>query len=190
MLRKHSAWFKDALNSAFKANGDQEILRDKPKVNLGDEDPAIFSRFKDWIYTQRLCTEAETPKELLWSTIFDIYTFAERRGIPKLQNACINLIIRKVKNGGPFPSQDILNPLWKTTAKVSQLRLLLLELYAVKCNLKAALVRNGGFHHRFLHDLVIILYEMKEGDLEQDPDFWKRRHKYYVSTPENPVALD
>lgn len=51
-------------------------------------------------------------------------------------------------------------------------------------------VRNGGFHHRFLHDLVIILYEMKEGDLEQDPDFWKRRHKYYVTTPENPVALD
>ena len=98
--------------------------------------------------------------------------------------------MRKMTESKPFPSQDILNPLWKTTGKLSQLRLLLLELYAVKCDLKAALARNGGLHHRFLCDLVIILYEIKEGDLEQDPDFWKRRHKYYVSTPDNPVALD
>ena len=191
VLRQKSTWFKEILDIDSTANEDTDELCDKPKgINLTDEDPAVFSRFNQWIYMQKLCTEAETPKELPWSTIFDIYTFAERRGIPTLQNACINVIIRKVKNGGAFPGQDILNPLWKTTAKVSQLRLLLLELYAVKCNLKAALVRNGGFHHRFLHDLVMILYEMKEDHLEQEPDFWRRRHKYYVSTPENPVALD
>ncbi len=184
VLRKISAWFKNTLDAASTAN-------DQPKtVDMADEDPAIFKRFNEWVYTQKLCTETEILKELPWSTIFDIYTFAERRGIPKLQNACINVAIRKANNGGPFPSQDVLNPLWKTTGKVSQLRLLLLELFAAKCDLKAALVRNGGFHHRFLHDLVIILYEMKEGDLEEDPDFWKRRHKYYVNTPDNPVALD
>ena len=147
VLRQKSTWFKEILDIASTANEDTDELCDKPKgINLTDEDPAVFSRFNQWIYMQKLCTEAETPKELPWSTICDIYTFAERRGIPTLQNACINVIIRKVKNGGAFPGQDILNPLWKTTAKVSQLRLLLLELYAVKCNLKAALVRNGGFH--------------------------------------------
>ena len=191
VLRQKSTWFKNTLETASGAKGDKNDRCDQPRaIIIAEEDPAIFRRFNDWIYTQKLCTEAETPKDLSWTTIFDIYTFAERRGIPNLQNACINVIIRKVKNGGPFPTQEILNPLWKTTGKVSQLRLLLLELYAAKCDLKAALVRNGGFHHRFLHDLVIILYEMKEGDLEQDPDFWKRRHKYYVSTPDNPVALD
>ena len=191
MLRLNSAWFKNTLDTASAANGDKDDLCGQPKsINLTDEDPAIFSRFNQWVYTQKLCTEAETPKELLWSIIFDIYTFAERRGMPRLQNACINLVIRKVKTGGTFPNQEILNPLWKTTGKVSPLRLLLLELFAAKCDLKNSLVRNGGFHHRFLHDLVIILYEMKEGDLEQDPDFWKRRQKYYVTTPENPVALD
>ena len=191
VLRQNSAWFKNTLDTISAAKGHQNGRGNQLEaIIIAEEDPAIFRRFNDWIYTQKLCTEAETPKDLLWTTIFDIYTFAERRGIPKLQNACINVIIRKVKNGGPFPSQEILNPLWKTTGKVSQLRLLLLELYAVKCDLKSALVRNGGFHHRFLHDLVIILYEMKEGDLEQEPDFWKRRHKYYVSTPDNPVALD
>ena len=191
MLRLNSAWFKDTLDTASAAKGDKDDLCDQPKsINLTDEDPAIFSRFNQWVYTQKLCTEAETPKELLWSIIFDIYTFAERRGMPRLQNACINLVIRKVKTGGTFPNQEILNPLWKTTGKVSPLRLLLLELFAANCDLKNSLVRNGGFHHRFLHDLVIILYEMKEGDLERDPDFWKRRQKYYVTTPENPVALD
>ena len=174
VLRKLSAWFKDRLDTPSTGNEDQGELCDKPKgINLADEDPAIFRRFNEWVYTQKLSTEVETPKELPWSTIFDVYTFGERRGIPKLQNACINVIIRKANSDGQFPSQDILNPLWKTTAKVSQLRLLLLELYAVKCDLKTSLVRNGGFHHRFLHDLVIILYDMKEGDLEEEPDFWK-----------------
>lgn len=191
VLRQTSAWFKDALDTiSADINGQRELCETPKGITLADEDPVIFRRFKDWLYTQKLCNGTETSKELPWSAIFDIYTFAERRGIPKLQNACINVIIRKAKNGAPFPSQDMLNPLWKTTGKVSPLRLLLLELFAAKCDLKAALVRNGGFHHRFLHDLVIILYEMKEGELEEDPDFWKRRHKYYVSTPENPVALD
>ena len=190
VLRQISAWFKDTLDKA-PATDENGAPFDQPKaIEVADEDPAIFKRFNEWVYTKNLCTEGETTMELPWSTVFDVYTFAERRGIPKLQNACISVVIRKANTGAPFPTQDILNPLWKTTGKVSPLRLLLLELFAAKCDLKAALVRNGGFHHRFLHDLVIILYEMKEGDLEEDPDFWKRRHKYYVNTPENPVALD
>ena len=191
VLRQNSAWFKDALRKISAEIRCQRELSETPRgITLADEDPVIFRRFNEWVYTAKLCTATETPKDIPWNTIFDIYTFAERRGMPKLQNACINVIIRKAKIGAPFPGQDMLNPLWKTTGKVSPLRLLLLELFAAKCDLKAALVRNGGFHHRFLHDLVIILYEMKEGDLEEEPDFWKRRHKYYVSTPENPVALD
>lgn len=63
---------------------------------------------------------------------------------------------------------------WKTTDKVSPLRVLLLELFAAKYDLKAALVRFGGVYYRFLYILVIILYEMKEGELEEKPDFWKR----------------
>ena len=191
VLRHISTWFKDKLSTISTTIEGQKKLCDQPKnIHLPDEDPVIFRRFNEWVYTQKLCNGTETPKEMLWSVIFDIYTFAERRGIPKLQNACVNIVIRKAKIGIPFPTQEILNPLWKTTGKVSPLRLLLLELFAAKCDLKAALTRNGGFHHRFLHDLVIILYEMKEGDLEEEPDFWKMRHKYYVSTPENPVALD
>ena len=191
VLYQNSAWFKDALDTISANIGGEKELCDTPKaITLADEDPVIFRRFNEWVYTAKLCTATETPKEIPWNTIFNIYTFAERRGIPKLQNACINVIIRKAKNDAPFPSQEMLNPLWKTTGKVSPLRLLLLELFAAKCDLKAALARNGGYHHRFLHDLVIILYEMKEGDLEEEPDFWKRRHKYYVTTPESPVALD
>ena len=188
VLRQMSAWFKDTLDQTSTANYDQETLRNQPKaIDMADEDAAVFQHFNEWVYTQKLFPETESVP---WSTVFDVYTFAERRGVPKLQNACIDVVIRKADDGGLFPCQNILNPLWKTTGKVSQLRLLLLELYAAKCDLKTSLVRNGGYHHRFLHDLVIILYEMKEGDLEQDPDFWKRRRKYYVSTPENPVALD
>lgn len=103
VLRQKSTWFKDALEKASRAKGDKNDRCDQPRaINIAEEDPAIFRRFNDWIYTQKLCTEAETPKDLSWTTIFDIYTFAERRGIPNLQNACINVIIRKVKNDGPL----------------------------------------------------------------------------------------
>ena len=77
-----------------------------------------------------------------------------------------------------------MNSLWKTSGAVWPLRLLFLDLFAARCDLKAALGRNGGYHHRFLHDLVIMLYEIKQGQRERDFDCWKERKKYYVHAAE------
>ena len=74
---------------------------------------------------------------------------------------------------------------WKTIGRILPLRLLLLQLFTTEYDLKAALVHNGGVHYQFLHNLVIILYEMKKGELEVESDSWK-----YVSSSENPIVMD
>ena len=63
MLHPNSAWFKDALGKASMANGDQDDLYDQPKgINLADKDPAIFSRFNQWVYTQKVCSRRRRPR--------------------------------------------------------------------------------------------------------------------------------
>lgn len=160
-------------------------------VALVKEDLAIFDRFNEWLYTKKINTIDETPKDLSWTTIIDTYTFAVRRGIPRLQNSCIDVAIEKVQTGGLFPRQDVINPLWEVTGPVSPLRSLFLQIFAAKCNLKKALASNQGYCQRFLHDLVVILYEMKmEGKKENKGDFWKARRMWHVNFAENPIAID
>ncbi|KAK4690498.1 hypothetical protein P7C71_g6305, partial [Lecanoromycetidae sp. Uapishka_2] len=170
LLTKASSYFRNVLShdsvaeEDIKSEDSLEIMThdDGTKaVALSKEDATIFKRFKDWLYTGNVLIGDENPKELLWTALVDLYVFAVRRGIPRLQNSCIDTAIQKIEAGGLFPSQAIINPLWK------------------------------GFCQRFLHDLVIILYEMKRGGKTEDEiDFWKARHMWHVNMADNPVAID
>lgn len=200
LLVKASTFFKAALSTSFepennvKSEDSVEVMpyEDRPNaISLVKEDVAVFKRFKDWLYTDKIITRTETAKDLLWSIIIDIYVFAVRRGIPRLQNSCIDVAIQKVNEGGLFPTQAIINALWKTTGPVWPLRRLFLQLFAAKCSLKTALANNQGYCQRFLHDLVIILYEMKRDEKNgTEVDFWKARHMWHVNMAENPVDID
>ena len=101
---------------------------------------------------------------------------------------------KKRTNGGLFPSQEIIDPTWTTTnGNIYPLWLLLLHQFAAGRHLKAALAKNGSYHRKFLHDLVLTLYEDPHNGDEDDGKgiiSWKRRHRYYVHTADNPVALD
>lgn len=191
LLQKYSKFFRDALmgESTLEAHEDITILDDGQKIIwLKNEDLAVFKRFNDWLYTQKVVTADENFKDLSWTLLIDVYTFAEKRGIPGLQNDCINALIRKRQSGGQFPGQAIITPLWNHEGQVWPLRRLILQFFATQCNLKHVLTRNSAFPQRFLNDLVIVMYERKVED--EKVDFWEERVKYHVYKEENPITLD
>ena len=158
---------------------------------MKEEDPEIFRRFKNWLYSEKLISESETDKNLPWQVIIEVYSFAERRGIPRLQNKCVDTVIKKIEDGGLFPGQADVNTLWKRTTNSLRFRQLLLDLFATRCNLRSATTQNGCYHPQFLQGLVRVLYEMKETrTICIQEDFWQERQDYYVADNQNPVVID
>ena len=160
-------------------------------VVIKDEDPKDFRRLKDWLYSRRLISGSETYKALAWTELIAMYTFGDRKGIPRLQNSCVDAIIRKRNEGGLFPGQADVNTLWRSPGQISGLKWLLLDMFAAECNLKNALATNRGYHPGFLQGLVQTLYDMKERQTIYDQvDFWKKRKNYYVDDNDNPIVVD
>lgn len=157
-------------------------------IDVGAE---TFRRFVHWLYDHKMMMEGETVKDITWDIMIDLYLFATKRGISKLQNHCIDAAILKQKKGKILPNQHTMNKLWVGNTNVAQMRQLFLHLYARECDLEIAIAKNGGFHHRFLQGLVTTFYSMKkEGSTNKVVDFWVQRQKYYVYGDDNPVMLD
>lgn len=164
---------------------------DAHTIIMKDEDLETFRRFKNWLYSNQIITGSETYKDFTWSQIISVYAFAERRGIPRLQNHCIDTIIKKRREGGLFPGQVDVGNLWRLSGNVFRLRRLLLDMFSRQCNLTNAIANNGSYHAKFLQGLVQTLYQMKvEKSTDDGVDFWARRHQYYVEDAENPLMLD
>ena len=183
MLSPHNE--KDLKDVILEKDGDSIV------VNLMHEDPDIFARFTSWLYRSEFLSPDETKDDVSWAHLIGVYLFAVSKGIPQLQNACIDLTIRKTKDGGMFPDEDIVNSLYRVDVKAGLLRNLLVVLFATCCELKSTILHNRGYHHTFLNWLVIELYEMrKKKSGTKGQDVWRMRAKYYAPDPENPIAVD
>lgn len=160
-------------------------------IVIKDENPEVFRRFKDWLYSGKVISGSETYRALAWSELIALYTFGDRKGISQLQNSCVDAIIRKRKEGGLFPGQADINTLWRASGQLSRLRRLLLDMFTAECNLRNALATNRVYHPGFLQGLVQTLYDSKEKrTIYDEVDFWKRRRIYYVDDDENPIVVD
>lgn len=118
LLCSRSGYFKAALTGKFREAEDQV-------VTLDDEEPETFRMFNAWLYTDVLVEDSD-PLAISWSSMFNIYIFAEKRIIPLLQNAAIDAIIRASKKEN-FPSEEIRHA-WAMTGEKSSLRKLLVDL--------------------------------------------------------------
>lgn len=187
LLRRESSFFREQLSKSETA-GDGNAAE---TVVLKDEDPDIFRRFNTWLYSEKIISESETYKNLPWGVVIEVYSFAERIGIRRLQNNCVDAVIRKRRDGGLFRAQGDVNTLWKRPGNLFRLRRLLLDLFATGCNLTSAMANNGSYHPQFLQGLVQTMFEMKaQGRIYDQVDFWKKRRIYYVDDNENPILLD
>ena len=116
--------------------------------------------------------------------------FADKKGIPILQNTCVNTVMKKVEEGGLFPQHYEINSLWECSGRVFQMQRLLVDLFATKCDLGRATTANT-YHPKFLEELIRALYEMKiKQTLDMRLDFWAKRRSYYADNVDHPILLD
>jgi hypothetical protein len=88
LLCDSSTYFKAALNNGFAETKEQTI-------NLDDEDPAIFRTFALWLYEGELNKKTlphEKVSGKLVKHLFNLYVFADKRGIGNLANDTITML--------------------------------------------------------------------------------------------------
>ena len=52
---------------------------------------------EDKMNTAKIISESETYGNLPWQVVIDVYFFAERTGIPRLQSNCLDTVIKKTR---------------------------------------------------------------------------------------------
>ncbi|MCJ1279458.1 hypothetical protein MMC21_007282 [Puttea exsequens] len=115
LLRNASTIFDTVLNSAEKTEESEELFvaaESTTKTILADRIawyPATQHPLRT--YTDTLPSASELVKDVPWEMLFSTYIFAEKHGIPRLQNTIIDAVIQKVNAGALFPNQTVLNPL-------------------------------------------------------------------------------
>ena len=186
-MRRVSEFFRKELAPSEKT-GSGVVVQ---VIIIKDENPEIFRRFRDLLYSGKVISGSETYKALAWSDLIAMYMFGDRKGIPRLQNSCVDAVIRKRDEGGLFPGHADVNTLWRASGQGSSLRRLLLDMFAAECNLKNALATNTVYHPGFLQGLVETLYNMKEKrTIYDEVNFWTTRRDYYVADNDNPIVVD
>lgn len=139
--------------------------------------------------------DEEPYSALAWSTLLNIYLFAIKFRMVRLQNKCIDTAILKNRADNKLPNAETLIRLWKPETGAAPMRSLLLQLYARKCDLKSAMNMpgSGRFPMQFLRALICELYAVVEGKEEGETGkvkFWARRKDWYVNDERNPIAVD
>ena len=159
-------------------------------IILNNQDADVVTRFIHWVYTKKIVKEGEAIKEVPWALIVDVYIFGEAKGIPGLQNACIDMAILKEESSKIVPGPAVVARLWQRSYSKSPLRWLLLHLFARNSDLAVLIPANKPYPPDFLQGLVLMLYQMKEdGTAEKDVDLWKDRSRYYMRGETNPIFL-
>ncbi|MCJ1263938.1 hypothetical protein MMC22_003809 [Lobaria immixta] len=176
LLCHNSSYFDRALNGGFKEAVEGEVI-------LADEDPATFTRFNEWLYSGTVLLGNETEKDIHYKTLMNLYIFAEKRGVTRLQNAVIDCIIKKNSKSKALPNTYI-GHAWNNTADSSPLHMLLVDIYVRKANFAEIMgdeKKRKGFDKEILIAFVLAFHRMKDdGSLSGAYDFWKRRCHYHV----------
>ena len=194
LLTRASHFFHKALQADYVAEVDTVAIGREDGatvITLSNENPETFARINNFLYTRRFLNDKESILDVAWDHLIDVYHFSIRNSMTQLHNKCIDMAIMKAKNGGLFPSQATINALYGIELLASQLRKLLIKLFASRCNLKSAFSRNPNYHQAFVNSLVIELYEMaKDGTEPESLDLWTTRREYYATDSENPIVVD
>ena len=194
LLTKASTFFQEILRPNFKSEAQDIIVTkegDSTVVLLTEENSEVFARVNSWLYSGKLLTPSENWKDIPWNHLIAVYLFSVERGITRLHNKCIDAAIQKTKDGGLFPSQMTVNALYDLDFRAAPLRKLIVKLFAVRCDLRSAILSNSNYHQTFLNSLVIELYDMQKEDIKcEEVNVWASRGTYYTYGSENPICVD
>ena len=176
ILCRSAPYFKAALErGGFKESKDQVL-------ELPDDDPVAFSHFQLWLYTGNIIESHESPKDIPWEVLIDLYLFGDARGIPRLQNEAIDLFIEKSDVMNEIPSGE-LNFIYQNTVDGSPLRKLMVDMMTFDAVLTDSMWFDEEptlYPQQFLFDLAKSLYETWVGTKTKIINFRAVRSNYYV----------
>ena len=195
LLTKASGFFRDVLmpnlNKATAKNVMVTHEGDSTIILLVDKNADTVARVNHWFYSGKMLKPDESWADVKWEHLISVYLFSVEMRIARLHNKCIDAAIVKTKDGGLFPSQTTINALYRLDAQTWPLRKLFIKLFAVRCDLRSAMLQNSSYHQSFLNWLIIELYQMQEDDVRgKDVNVWKTREEYYVHGSDNPISVD
>lgn len=160
---------------------------------LGDENPEVFARFATWLYTGKVVSKEEVKASIdndPFLPIIDLYVFAEKRIIPRLQNHIIDAVLRTLEKQVLIISRSVVGRIWKGTMESSKIRAFVLDYYVRYASLRGPATE---YPPEFLAAVAKALYELiraptKNLLLDLTPflkqDFWKLRcERYHVHEP-------
>lgn len=118
----HSGFFRGALQGHFLESGEKV-------VTLPAFEAPAFRTFMRWMYTSRLCDPGvsfniEVAKEV--REMIDAYILADKRGIPGLKNAIIDLLIEANVECNHIPTLSVVQA-WSSLPESDGLRNLFLD---------------------------------------------------------------
>ena len=183
ILCKDSSYFLAALNGNFK-----EALENK--ITLPEDHAEIFQIFQQWAYSGSMRYGDTDEAALSTALLIVIYTFAEARDIPKLQNQALDAIITRHKNRSSITAAWLFIT-YDNTCPSSPLRKYIADFCASnRASPTDSWLKKGrdSIPHDFAIDLALALHGLQAytnkyaGCLK--PDFWEERHKYHVPLEE------
>ena len=189
LLCHHSSYFKAALEGGFEES-ETEV------IDLRDEDPDVFWGFKEWLYSGAVTLKHYKVHHGTWSALLDLYVFAEKRIIPRFQNALIDAMINVCEENRTFPDTEI-HLAWMNTATSSPLRTFLVDLYARGVPIAACFDQSTEKRECFDIDFVTRV-AIALDDIVQEPEehgtgfrsLRKDRCLWHVHGPEDPTCHD
>ena len=178
LLCRESAYFRSCFNSTF-------MEAREGRVTLEDEDPEVFKRFNEWLYTGKVLYDDETYENISFAPLLDLYVFAERRLMPRLQNACIDALISKDKESPHLPPALPVQHVWDHTSVSSPMRRLLVDLHVRFGDMRDILASDEDielYSKDFLAAIIVAYYDAKkDGPVKVCSDFWKERSRYHTN---------
>ena len=155
------------------------------RVTLEDEDPEVFKRLNEWLYTGEVLYNDETYENLSFAPLLDLYVFAERMLIPRLQMTYIDALISKDKESPNYPPRLPVQHTWDHTFVSSPMRRVLVDLHVRSGDMRGVLASDEDielFSKSFLAAIVVAYYDAKgDGSIRVYFDFWKERSRYHTN---------
>ncbi|KAA6410594.1 MAG: 50S ribosomal L17 [Lasallia pustulata] len=119
LLCRYSRYFSAALNGSFKE-------AQTGIVDLADETIPVIRMFNLWLYTQKIVGRDSSEDVIKCQDLIDLYIFAEKRVIPKLQDAAILALLKQMQTREKIPIAYVTR-IWENTAEKSGLRRLFVD---------------------------------------------------------------
>ncbi|KAL8948426.1 MAG: hypothetical protein Q9222_005392 [Ikaeria aurantiellina] len=173
LLCHHSSYFKAALADHWK-EGQQGL------IELKDGNPEIFGRFCLWLYWGKIMEDHEAVTDIPWDTLTACYLLAEMRDVPMMQNAVIDLLIRKTQATNLLPTREQRH-VWEQTTENSPLRKMIVDITVLRGDIAQTLKdenEENMYDKSFLVDAFILKYQ--HPNLISHEDFFTRRCLYHI----------